>query len=176
MPVIILAMHGAPPIDFPTNETVEMFNLHARLEHVAEGESLSLQERYDQMDAKKRAWPRTPENDPFHAGSIDIASKLQEVTQQEVILGFNEFCSPCLEQAFEQAIKSDPDKIIVITPKMTRGGEHSEVDIPAAIKRIESRYPDVSIEYIWPFDSAQVAQFLAAQITHFENRWLPFRP
>jgi hypothetical protein len=56
MPVIILAMHGAPPIDFPTNETVEMFNLHARLDHFAEGESLSLRERYDQMDAKMRAW------------------------------------------------------------------------------------------------------------------------
>ena len=170
MPVIILAMHGAPPIDFPTNETVEMFNLHARLEHVAERESLALRERCDQLDAKMRAWPRTPENDPFHAGSTDIASKLHEVTQQEVILGFNEFCNPSLEQAFEQAIKSDPDKIIVVTPMMTRGEEHSEVDIPAAIKRIESRYPDVSIEYIWPFDTALVAQFLAAQITHFEKR------
>ena len=58
---------------------------------------------------------------------------------------------------------------------MTRSGEHSEVDIPTAIKRIESRNPDVSIEYIWPFDSAQVAQFLAAQITHFDIRLMPLR-
>jgi hypothetical protein len=35
MPVIILAMHGSLPLDFPTNETVELFNLHARLEHIA---------------------------------------------------------------------------------------------------------------------------------------------
>jgi sirohydrochlorin cobaltochelatase len=135
-----------------------------------------LRERYDQLDAKMRAWPRTPENHPFHTSSIDIASNLQEVTHMEVILGFNEFCNPSLEQAFEQAIKSDPDKIIVITPMMTRGGEHSEVDIPAAIKRIESQYSDVPIDYIWPFSSAQVAQFLAAQTTHFENRWLPLNP
>ena len=26
MPVIFLAMHGAPPNDFPTNETIELFN------------------------------------------------------------------------------------------------------------------------------------------------------
>jgi sirohydrochlorin cobaltochelatase len=129
-----------------------------------------LRERYDQLDAKMRAWPRTPENDPFHTGSIDIASNLQEVTHMEVILGFNEFCNPSLEQAFEQAIKPDPDKIIVITPMMTRGGEYSEVNIPATIKRIESQYSDVPIDYIWPFGSDQVAQFLAAQITHFENR------
>jgi sirohydrochlorin cobaltochelatase len=97
-----------------------------------------LRERYDQLDAKMRAWPRTPENHPFHTSSIDIASNLQEVTHMEVILGFNEFCNPSLEQAFEQAIKSDPDKIIVITPMMTRGGERSEVNIPATIKRIAS--------------------------------------
>ncbi len=59
---------------------------------------------------------------------------------------------------------------------MTRGGEHSEVDIPTAIKRIEFRNPDVSIEYICPFDSAQVAQSLAAQITYFEIRLMPLRP
>ena len=169
MPVIIFAMHGSPLLDFPTNQTVELFNLHARLEHIAEGESLALRERYDQLNAKMRAWLRTPENDPFHAGSFDIASNLQEVTQIEVILGFNEFWNPSLEQAFKQAVKSDPVKIIVVTPLMTRGGEHSEVDIPAAIKRTESRYPDVPIENIWPFESFQVAQFLSTQITHFEN-------
>ncbi len=38
-----------------------------------------------------RAWPRTLENDPFHPGSIDIARNPQEVAQQELILGFNEF-------------------------------------------------------------------------------------
>ena len=38
-----------------------------------------------------RAWPRTPENEPFHASSIDIARNPQEVAQQDVILGFNEF-------------------------------------------------------------------------------------
>lgn len=169
MPVIILAMHGAPPNDFPTNETIELFNLHARLEHAQERDSLALRERYDQLDAKMRAWKRTPKNDPFYAGSLEMADRLREVTQQKVILGFNEFCAPSLDEAFEQAMESSPVKIIVVTPMMTRGGEHSEVDIPAMIKRAEARYPSVAIDYIWPFDPAQVARFLAAQIAHFDS-------
>lgn len=66
-------------------------------------------------------------------------------------------------------MESNPAKIIVVTPMMTRGGEHSEVDIPAMIKRAEARYPSVAIDYIWPFDPAQVARFLAAQIAHFDS-------
>jgi len=170
MPIIILAMHGAPPNDFPTSETVELFNLHARLEHSAARDSSALRERYDQLDTKMRAWPRTPQNDPFHAGSLEIANQLQDVTQQEAIFGFNEFCVPSLEKAFSQAMESKPEKITVVTPMMTRGGEHSEVDIPAAINSMKTRYPDVTIEYVWPFDPAHVAQFLTEQIAHFENR------
>lgn len=147
----------------------ELFNLHARLEHAQGRDSLALRECYDQLDAKMRAWRRTPKNDPFYAGSLEIANRLREVTQQEVILGFNEFCAPSLDETFEQAMESSPAKIIVVTPMMTRGGEHSEVDIPAMIQRAEARYPDVAIDYIWPFDPSQVARFLAAQIGHFDN-------
>lgn len=170
MPVTILAMHGAPPSDFPPNETIELFNLHARLEHAGESESGELLERYQHLDAKMRAWPRTPENDPFYAGSLEIAEYLREATRQEVILGFNEFCSPSLDEAFERAIALSPGKVVVITPMMTRGGEHSEMDIPAVVERFSDRYPETEIEYIWPFDPAEVAQFLAAQINKFDDR------
>lgn len=111
MSVIILAMHGAPPNDFPTNETIELFNLHARLEHTQGRESLALRERYDQLDAKMRAWKRTPQNDPFYAGSLEIANRLREVTQQEVILGFNEFCAPSLDEAFERQWNPTPRRL-----------------------------------------------------------------
>ena len=114
MPVIILAMHGAPPTDFPSKETIELFNLHARLEHADEQENKTMLERYKHLDAKIRSWPRTPENDPFHAGSVEIADRLREATQQEVIVGFNEFCAPSLDEAFERAMTHSPSKIIVI--------------------------------------------------------------
>ena len=47
---------------------------------------------------------------------------------------------------------------------MTRGGEHSESDIPAAVQRAQSRHPGLPIVYAWPFDTGAVARFLAAQI------------
>lgn len=53
-----------------------------------------------------------------------------------------------------------PDKIFVVTPMMTRGGEHSELEIPAAIEHFKDRFPDVHIEYVWPLKSVQVAQYL----------------
>jgi sirohydrochlorin cobaltochelatase len=47
---------------------------------------------------------------------------------------------------------------------MTRGGEHAEVDIPAAIDRSRERHPGISIQYAWPFDTTEIADFLASQI------------
>jgi CbiX protein len=52
----------------------------------------------------------------------------------------------------------------VVTPMMTRGGEHSEADIPMAIARARSRHPSVRFQYAWPFAPAEVAGFLAMQI------------
>jgi len=164
---ILLAMHGSPPNDFPPNEIAELFNLHARLEHASAGPQEALLERYSQLDAKIRSWPRSAENDPFYAGSLELAGHLSRYTGNKVILGFNEFCAPSLDEAFEQALETAPEKVIVITPMMTRGGEHSEVDIPNAIQRTQERHPETQIIYVWPFDVSQVAQFLTSQIAQF---------
>ena len=163
-------MHGALPNDFPPHETVELFNLHARLEHQSDIESEALRERYEQLHSKMRALPRTPDNDPFYAGSLELTQHFQEANQEKVILGFNEFCSPSLEDAFQQAIQHNPEKIIVITPKMTRSGEHSEIEIPATINDFKLRWPDISIEFDWPLKSTHIAKFLASQIAWFESK------
>lgn len=44
---------------------------------------------------------------------------------------------------------------------MTQGGEHSEVDIPAAIQRARKKFPTITFTYLWPFDVNEVAYFLA---------------
>lgn len=166
--LILLAMHGAPPNDFPPREAAEFFSLHMRLEHAAPGaEREQLQRRRDELDAKMRAWPRTAQNDPFWAGSQDLAAHLREATGREVIVGFNEFCAPTLDNAFDLAVAQGAERIVVVTPMMTRGGEHSEADIPAAIERARQRHPALTIRYVWPFDPADVAGFLAAQIERF---------
>lgn len=165
--VFVLAMHGVPPNDFPKHEMAELFSLHSRLAHAIGDERARLERRHAELDAKIRAWPRTAQNDPFYAGSQELAGHLSRAMGCEVIVGFNEFCAPNLDEALEQAIARGAEKVIVITPMMTRGGGHSEVDIPAAIRRAQGRHPEIPILYVWPLEVSEVAQFLAAQIRRF---------
>jgi len=99
--VVVLAMHGIPPKDFPHNELMEFFSIHSGLEHShshhhshnIDNEKLK---RYSELERKIKNWPRTPENDPFFIASQELALKLSEETGYELVLGFNEFCAPDL--------------------------------------------------------------------------------
>ncbi len=168
--VIVLAMHGVPPSDFPPHEIAEFFSLHGRLEHGGGPDGEALRRRRDELDAKIRNWPRTPQNDPFHAGSQELAEHLRRVTGQTVIVGFNEFCAPDLDTALDQAAGLAPDQVVVITPMMTRGGGHSESDIPSAVQRAREKHPGLRIDYAWPFEAGEVARFLADQIARLGER------
>ncbi len=161
--IIVLAMHGEPPNDFPRDEFASFFALHARL-HYAGAADEDLHHRYTDLDAKMRGWPRTAENDPFYAASQEMAKQLRETTGLEVVVGFNEFCGPSVEQAIEEAVGRKAENIIVITPMMTPGGIHAEIQIPATVRQARDRYPGISIRYAWPFDLSEVAQFLARRI------------
>lgn len=165
--VIVLAMHGAPPRDFPREEMSEFMTLHARIGHAPGPDAAPLQPRYKDLEAKMRTWPRTGQNDPFYAGSQDLAKQLRTESGLEVIIGFNEFCAPTLEEAMDGAAARQAEKIIVITPMMTRGGEHSAIDIPEAIRRAQQKFPDQKIVYAWPFPTEDIAHFLSSQITRF---------
>jgi sirohydrochlorin cobaltochelatase len=163
--VIVLAMHGAPPNDFPSHEVAELFGLQHQLPY-AQGPVLeTLQHRHAELENRMRLWPRTARNDPFYAGSQELAVHLGEVTGCKVIVGFNEFCAPSVDQALDYATAQTPEKIIVITPMLTQGGEHAEVDIPNVIRRARQRHPHTLMVYAWPFEVSAVAQFLAAQMT-----------
>jgi sirohydrochlorin cobaltochelatase len=163
--VIVLAMHGAPPNDFPRREMAEFFDLHARQEHAAGLGRTAQARRYAELHAKMRAWPRTVQNDPFWAASQELAEHLSLVTDCEVVLGFNEFCAPDMDAALEQAMAKGAGRVTVITPMLTPGGEHAAVDIPAVIRLVQDRHPKVPISYAWPFEVSRVAQFLADQIS-----------
>lgn len=154
-------MHGAPPLDFPRDELAEFFALGARLGHGGGPENL--RRRYVEIEAKVRAWPRTPENDPFYSGSVELAAGLRYESGLDVILGFNEFCSPTLAGALDQAARA-ASKILVLTPMMTRGGEHAARDIPEAVRAAGERHPGKNFVYVWPFPTGDVARFLAGQV------------
>jgi len=161
--MIVLAMHGAPPNEVSQREVIELVGLHQAMEHTPPFVRSVLQRRYRNLDAKIRAWPRTVQNDPFWAGSQEMAEHLRTATGSEVIVGFNEFCAPTLDDALDQAARQS-DKVNVITPMMTRGGEHSEVEIPDSVKRAQERHPNVAFKYAWPLDISAIARFLAEQI------------
>lgn len=165
--VIVLAMHGMPPNDFPQKETLDYFMLHSRLENMPGLPPPKMQQQYEELDRKMRNWPRTKENDQYYLASNEIATVLSNQTSHKVVVGFNEFCSPSLDEAFEEAMQLNPEKIIVITPMMTQGGEHSEKDIPEAIERAKKKNPTIRFSYVWPFDISKIAAFLAEQIREY---------
>jgi sirohydrochlorin cobaltochelatase len=165
--MIVLAMHGAPSLDFPKDELKEFMNLYGQMHHVPEHVLEKIKPRYDELEAKMRSWPRSEENDPFYAGSVQMAQNLRSISGYDVIIGYNEFCSPTIKEAISQAQGNSPDKIIVLTPMMTHGGEHAQIDIPYAIKQAQQIYPEIPIVYAWPFEYSDVAQFLLSQINRY---------
>jgi len=162
--VVVLAMHGVPPRDFPPAELAEFFGLHARIEAGGHGMAPAQTQRYRDLEARMRSWPRTPANDPFHAASMDLAARLARGTGFAVIVGFNEFCGPSLDEAFASSAAGTAGRVIVITPMLTQGGEHAERDIPAAIARARTAHREVEFVYAWPFEDAAVIRLLAEQI------------
>jgi sirohydrochlorin cobaltochelatase len=165
--VIVLAVHGSPPLDFPRAEMIEFMSLEAKLGPGHRGPATPEMLRHRQLEAKMRAWPRTGQNDPFYAGSQELAKHLRQESGLEVILGFNEFCAPTLDEALERAAAREAGKIVVLTPMLTRGGEHATVDIPEAVRRAQQRFPSQKILYAWPFTTEDIARFLASQAARF---------
>ena len=160
--VIVLAMHGMTPKDFPAEERKEFMRLHSQAG--SGGLSADQHRRHDELDLKMRRWPRTPANDSYNEAAVQLASDLSRSSGSEVILGYNEFCAPSLQEAFALAADKRPDRVIVVTPMMTRGGNHSEEEIPAEVQLAREKYPQVQFDYAWPFDSASVAKFLTNHI------------
>ena len=48
--IIVLAMHGAPPTDFPRQEASELFGLRGRLERAAPADRPALEQRLRELD------------------------------------------------------------------------------------------------------------------------------
>lgn len=160
--IIVLAMHGVPPRDFPRSEMREYFRLSLKAEDNPSSLSPSEEARLVELEKKIRSWPRNEINDPFYAGSVKIAQALESLAGCEVLLGFNEFCSPSVEEALELACSQEPETIIVLTPMLTPGGEHAAREIPAAIQKVKARHQEKKIIYAWPFEPEEIARFLLA--------------
>ncbi|MEW6048110.1 MAG: CbiX/SirB N-terminal domain-containing protein [Bacillota bacterium] len=164
--VIVLVMHGEPPRDFPRESLTEYFTLHERLHAASPEETARLRGRVETLERAIREWPRSARNDPFYAGSLELAEALQRRTGLRVIVGFNEFCAPSLPEALDRAA-AQAREVFVVTPMMTRGGVHAESDIPRQLEQARKRHPGVRFVYAWPYGVSDVAAFLARHLERF---------
>ncbi len=161
--IIVLAMHGMPPKDFPEKEKMEFLRLHSQ--HSKPGALTTEQiQRHDELDAKMRAWPRTAQNDSFHAASYRIAEEMKAAGNAEVLVAFNEFCAPDVATTLDKAASLNQGEVVVVTPMLTRGGSHAELEIPEDVEKARQRNPGTPFRYAWPFDSSFVARFLNEQV------------
>jgi len=167
---VILIGHGAPATDCPPQLVGQLMGLEWRGNH-AGGGAAALEAQVQELDAAIRNWPRTVQNDPYKAGLERLAQALKPLLPTDLLaIGYNEFCRPTIAEAIAEVIRQGATRILVIPSMLTPGGVHSEIDIPRTLQEVRRAHPQASIEYLWPFDLAQVAALLAAQIRQAVER------
>ena len=175
--VIVLAMHGNIPSDFPKADLARYFKIHQHSEaeesagkhhsHVGDSGHGHDHKEAHALEQKLRNWPRNKTTDPFYWGSVNLQKAMSARLGAPVLLSFNEFCAPTIEDAIQAAVEQhQANRVLVVTPMLTQGGGHSEKDIPRAIERAKRRLGDsnVAIDYVWPVAEEKVAAFLAEQV------------
>lgn len=179
--LIVLAMHGVPPVDFPKQELGEYYRLHAALDaaqpdsvpahehngHSRPALSATEEQRYADLDQRLRNWTRNEQNDPYYAGALSLAKSLGKKTHLPVLVGFNEFCNPDLKDVFQKSVDAGARRIVVVAPMLVSGGAHAEQDIPLAVNEARETFPQIEFIYAWPFGRSEVSGFLAAQVERF---------
>ncbi|MBI2174475.1 MAG: CbiX/SirB N-terminal domain-containing protein [Candidatus Omnitrophica bacterium] len=163
--VLVLVGHGAPATDCPPQLVGELMGLQWSGNGHHAGAHDSPKGRVTELDQAIRNWPRTVSNDPYKAGLEAVARALRkQLPSCRVILAYNEFCRPSIEEAIEQEIRNGAGRIFVIPSMLTPGGIHSEQDIPRTLDRLRNQNTHTQIIYLWPFEVATVAALLAAQL------------
>jgi sirohydrochlorin cobaltochelatase len=159
---VVLIGHGAAATDTPRALVSELKRLEG--ERMAKREKV-MSAREAEVDKQVRDWPRTADNDAYGAGVRAIAAALApKLGGRKLVVAFNEFAAPSVEDAIEALVKDGFDRITLISTMFTRGGVHAECEIPGIVLDAKKAYPGVTIEYAWPYDDAFIADFLAAQL------------
>lgn len=159
--VVLVVGHGGVPKDFPKDEVAEL----ARLEKARQARGGAPTPREAELNAKIRAWPRTPATEPYKFGVDAIVARLQaRLPGARVVACYNEFCAPSLEEALDDAAAAGAERVDVVTVMLTPGGYHSEIEIPRMVRAAKAKHPGTSFEYLWPFDLDGIAGFLAGHL------------
>lgn len=156
----MLVGHGVPPSDFPREQVQRLKALEGRRR--ASGRPMTDEERA--LDEQIRAWPRTDVTDPYRAGMERLARALRGRVEAHLVVAYNEFCAPSLDDAVRALAGQGFTRIDVVPSMLTPGGVHAEVEIPEAIATLTAELPHVRLVYAWPFDLDQVAALFAAHL------------
>lgn len=163
--IVVLASHGAPATDCPRRKIGMLMALESMQGLIRRFRFLRA--RQEALDCEVRNWKRTADNDPYKRGVDALAERITSQTGCAVIAGYNEFCTPTISRAIDEAVSQGAVQVIVATTMTTRGGEHSEIEIRDIVDEAQSRYPEVRICYAWPFDPDRVAQLFSDEIKKF---------
>ncbi len=161
---VILVGHGGLPKDCP-RELIQQFKQLER-ERKASGQAAT--EREQSLEKQIREWPRTPENDPYKTGLEQLAERLEPLLEgAPLVLAYNEFCAPTLEDAVAGLAERRINRITVVPTMLTPGGSHSEIEIPEILDDLSTRYPSLDIRYAWPTNLDLLAGMLAEHLKKF---------
>lgn len=162
---VLIVGHGAAASDTP----LELVGELKRLESERQRKGGAPSPRELEVDAKVRAWPRTPKTDPYQAGLEAIAQAVRKrLPGRAVAVAYNEFCAPTIEEAVAALERDGAREISVIPTMYTRGGLHSEREIPEILESLRKARPGLTLRYAWPLELDAVAGFLAGQIEKIE--------
>jgi sirohydrochlorin cobaltochelatase len=159
---VVLVGHGAPPRGAPGELVSRLKALEGRRR--ASGAPMSDEER--ELDRRLRDWPRAPGADPYRDGLLRLREALAAALPDgEVVAAYNEFCAPSVEEAVHELVARGALRIVLVPSMLTRGGVHSEVEIPETLAALRAELPAaVELLYAWPFEEADVAALLAARV------------
>ena len=158
---ILLVGHGGLPSDIPS-ELVEKF-MRTHKARIKANSEITKQEI--ELDRAIRMWKRTTETDPYKTGLEILASELKKhLIEYDIKTAYNEFCYPGIEDAVAELAEKNYSKIIILTTMITRGGSHSETEIPEEIEKLRKKYQTIDIQYAWPYCMDGFAKYLSGHI------------
>jgi sirohydrochlorin cobaltochelatase len=159
---VLLVGHGATARDTPRNLVSELKQLERERE--SRGDTRMCDREVD-LDRTIRGWPRAPLSDPYKHGLETIAARLAgRVAPRKLVVAYNEFCAPSVDDAIAKLIADGIRTITIVTTMFTPGGSHAEIDIPALVQKARERHTSTTIRYAWPFDPDGIADFLAQHL------------
>ncbi|MDX2170654.1 MAG: CbiX/SirB N-terminal domain-containing protein [Deltaproteobacteria bacterium] len=158
---VVLVGHGGVPKDLPR----ELVRRLKGLEGMRQASGAPPSDEEVALDARIRAWPRTPATDPYRAGIEALAAALRpRLGGTPLVVAYNEFCAPSLPDVVDELVAGGVTTVTVVPTMLTPGGSHAEIDIPEALAALRARHPQVTIRYAWPVDMELLAAMLASHL------------